>query len=268
MKKMSAVTLSAGLLLSLPAQNLIPSGENPWNSPKVQTVEVEGRTVFALTGPAIQIMSKPIPVDPSKRYRLSGKLRSAPGKELSVSCFGLAMQDARGLNLTQSNVNAVEGSETALAEAAAKGAQKIIVRDGGKWEKRRSIRSVVAFNVKENYGDLPNFALSGLIERIKKSTGGEDWEVTLKTPLAKDYPAGTAVRQHLYGMLLNCCLAYQKVPEKWTSYTAEIGGSAKTGAPPDQFWNGAGTVKVLIMADAARNGAELQFTDIVFEEIK
>ncbi len=262
--------LFAATAVSLSGQNLL-TGEKIWDSDQVRVVDTgrePGQKAFSLAIPAQTVMTRPIPVDCTKRYRLSGYLKSASAEKPSTSCFGLAMQDARGLNIMQSNVNVVAGSDTALAADAAKGDEKIIVKDASNWEKRRSIRTLAVFNIKPDYTDLPNFALTGLIDRVRKSAEGDTYEITLKAPLNKAYPTGTPVRQHLYGALLNCCAAYSRTPGEWTKYTAEIGGLAPSGAPADRFWAGTKTVRILIMSDAGRTGAELLFSDIVFEEIK
>ena len=178
------------------------------------------------------------------------------------------MFDAEKKLIQKTNVSPIAETETELAAPAAKGTMSILVKDASKWNKRRSVRTQVAFHVKPGYADLPNYEVTSLLSRVKKSSDGNAWEVQFDRPLAKDYPAGTPVRQHSYGASLDCCLSYRPVPAAWTCYFAEIGGQVPVGAPDKQFWNGVKYVAVYFMADASRKGAELLFDDIVFEEVK
>ncbi len=266
-----AISLAAPVL----GDNLLRDGDaegaNPWTPAVVTIVKNDkhgGTAAFSLQKPAVTVKSALIPVDPSKKYRMSGFLKSADPKNLSTTCFGLAMFDGNKKLIQKTNVSPIQGTETELAAPAAKGAMEILVKDASQWNKRRSVRTQVAFHVKPGYADLPNFDVTSLLSRVKKTPDGTAWEVKFDRPLLKDYPAGTPVRQHTYGASLDCCLAYRPVPAVWTRYSAEIGGQVPVGAPDQQFWNGARYAAVYLMADASRKGAELLFDDIVFEEIK
>lgn len=263
--------------LAAPAfgDNLFRDGDaedtNSWTPAVVTVVKNEkhgGTAAFSLKKPVTTVKSPLIPVDPSRKYRLSGFLKSADPKNQSTTCFGLAMFDGNKTLIQKTNVSPIQETETELAAPAAKGAMEILVKDASRWNKRRSARTQVAFYVKPGYADLPNFDVTSLLSRVKKTSDGNAWEVKFDRPLLKDYPAGTPVRQHTYGSSLDCCLAYHPVPGEWTRYSAEIGGQVPVGAPDKQFWNGVKYVAVFFMADASRKGAELLFDDIVFEEVK
>ena len=249
----------------------VTAAELQWQSDSLKVVEPgrrPGEKTFSLAAPAMRVLSQAVPVNPSRRYRLSGWLRSGAADNLSISCFGLVMQDARGRNILKSNVDAVPRSDTALLQTAKKGAMELTIKDGANWEKRRSVRTMVAFNVKPEFADLPNFELSPIVTRVRKAGDGASCIVTLSKPLEKEYPAETPVRQHRYGEFFYGGIAYSRVPAQWTRFTAEIGGMAVPGAPAGKFWANTKAVRVMLMSDAARKGAELQFSDIIFEEVK
>ena len=274
-KHMIVLTAAACGGIVLHGGNLIQGGdaegtENPWGKKTtvVTAAPHAGKACYAITETVATANSPLIPVDPAKKYRLSGALKSADGEKLSICCFGIAMYDAGKRPIHKSNVWVVPGTETELAAPAEKGAQEIRITNGDKWNKRRSTRSQVAFNVKGDGSDMPNFELTSLISRVKKSGDGQTWTVIFDRPLGKAYPAGTPVRQHFYGASLDCCLAWRSVPAVWTTYKAEIGGMAPAGqAPANQFWHGCKYVSIYILNDAGRKGAAVHFDDIVFEEI-
>lgn len=275
MKQCLPALLAVSLAAPVFGDNLFRDGDaegaNSWTPAVVTVVKNDkhaGSAAFSLKKAATTVQSVLIPVNPAGKYRLSGFLKSADPKNLSTTCFGLAMFDGNKQLIQKTNVNPVQGTETELAAPAAKGAMEILVKDASQWNKRRSERTQVAFHVKPGYADLPNFDVTSLLSRVKKTSDGKAWEVKFDRPLLKDYPAGTLVRQHTYGASLDCCLAYRSVPAVWTRYSAEIGGQVPVGAPDKQFWNGVKYVAVYFMADASRKGAELLFDDIVFEEVK
>ena len=113
----------------------------------------------------------------------------------------------------------------------------------------------------------PIFPISDLSSTIAKFEKKDDfYEVTLKTPLKKNYPAGTEVRQHYTGGGYQyCAAAYKPVPAKWTEYTANVKGIAKYGAPNKQFWPGAKFARVIVILNyRAKKDSDCQtlFDDI------
>ena len=257
------------------AENLIPFGDAEGNShewgKKVSVITEQpfaGKACFALTEPLALAKSPVIPIDPSKKYRLKGMLKSADGTKLSVACFGITMLDANKRPINKTQVQIVPGTETVLLQDAPKGIMELRVEDATKWEKRRSVRSQVAFNVKADTSDLPNFETTSLVSRIKRAEDGKGWIVLFDRPLPKAYPAGTTVRQHLYGASLDCCVAWRPVPAEWTAFSAEISGLAPVGAPANQFWKGTAYVYIYLLNDAQRKGATLLFDNITLEVIE
>ena len=277
---MKLKSLIAAAMLATPAiyaENLVVGGDAESGSAAfkgktvttVTTAPYAGKASFTLTGQVTTAKTDLIAIDATKNYRLSGVLRSVDPEKRSIACFGLTMYNADKKVIHRTAVWVMPGTETELIAEAPKGTMEIFVKDASAWNKRRTVRSQVAFNAKADLSDLPNFEYTSLVSRVKRADDGNGWVVKFDRPLPKAYPAGTIVRQHNYGASLDCCLAWRAVPAEWTSYSAELKGTAALGtAPGNQFWPGTKFVSVYLMNDAGRKGAAIEFDNIVFEEVK
>lgn len=276
MKIKSIIAAAVFAIPTLYAENLIVGGDaesgNAFTGKtlsKVTEKPYAGKASFRVTGKVTTVKTGLIPIDATKNYRLSGMLRSLDDNKRSVACFGITMYDVNRKPIYKTAVWVIPGTETELVTDAPKGTMELLVKDASKWNKRRTVRSQVAFNAKTDLSDLPNFAYTSLVSRVKRADDGKNWIVKFDRPLPQAYPAGTIVRQHNYGASLDCCLAWRAVPATWTKYSAEIKGTATLGtAPNNQFWQGTKYVSIYIFNDAGRKDAALEFDDIVFEEIK
>jgi hypothetical protein len=262
---------SATALVGGSTENLLAGGKaengNIW-TPAAEIREIDKNSndsVFFLNKKATQVFSEPIAIDTAKKYRLSGRFKS--GLTPGVTCFGLVMLDASKRAIQGSFINIVPGSETVLTEPVSKGDNTLKIKDGSQWLKRRSVRSVVAFDAKPDISDVPNRNISPMILRVKKDKEGTSCIVTLSQPLSRSYPAGTEVRQHQYGAFTYGAMSYSTIGDKWENRSMEISGLSSGGMPAANFWPGTKFVKIVVFADAARKGAELFFDDIVFKEI-
>lgn len=236
---------------------------------KVTEKPYEGKASFRITGKVTSVRTALIPIDATKNYRLSGMLRSVDDNKRSVACFGINMYDENRKMIHKTAVWVIPGTETELVADAPKGTMELLIKDGEKWNKRRTVRTQVAFNAKKDLSDLPNFTYTSLVTRVKRADDGKNWIVKFDRPLSKAYPAGTIVRQHNYGASLDCALAWRAVPGTWTKYSAELKGTSPAGtAANNQFWKGTKYISVYIFNDAGRVDAALEFDNIVFEEIK
>ena len=153
----------------------------------------DGFRITAGKGQVLFFSAKRMPVDLKKKYMVSCEYRLAPGAKSSDHFYVAPVcYDKNGKMLEVAPQYCIVGTDTVLAAAAKKGDKILKVKDGQKWQKNW----YAAFNTKKDYSDLPNTALVRIGAIVKK---GDVWEVELKTPLAKDYPAGTAVRNHRSG---------------------------------------------------------------------
>ena len=199
-------------------------------------IDVDGRSVIT------EIESEMIPVDANKSYWLSCVMRSLDGDNPASGWFGLRMYDAQKRPITLANLQFTEGSETRLAEPAAQGARELWIENNPKWEKRGTAVGRVAFNIQDDYEDLPNMELSGQIDDIFEE--GARRKVVLREPLRADYPAGTRVRLHGPYTATLYWVGGGWMPTEWRRWSVFIGGEAPLGIPMTSFWRGTRYVRV------------------------
>lgn len=209
-----------------------------------------------------------IEFDPAKTYQLSAWLKSI-GTEKSTCYIGLAMYTARKQSIQRPNVTIQKGTITELAAAVKAGDRVLKIKDCSKWNTEKLRMTQVAFGANEDYSDLPNFNVSNLAFRLIKK--GAIYELFLRSPIKRDYPAGTKIRQHYAGGGYQYCAASDKTaPKRWTKYSAVVKGLAKYGAPDNQFWPGTKYVKIVVILNyKAPKGSNTQalFDDVSFSEL-
>jgi len=96
--------------------------------------------------------------------------------------------------------------------------------------------------------------------------------LTLRSPVKRDYPAGTKIRQHYAGggCYQYCAASGRPAPDKWTKYSAVVKGLAKYGSPNDRFWPGTKYVKIVVIINyRPKKGSNTQalFDDVSFSEL-
>ena len=269
MSKVKALFLAASMVpLALGAQNLIKNGDaeanlENWVPEAVQVVTENphsGKSCFKNIQPNI-IGADIIPVDGTKTYQLSGWFKSA-GDKAAILYFGLMPLDANKVQINAPHVNLIEGTETELAEACKAGDTVLKAKDAGKWNLSDKT-DVIAFNVQDDYKDLPNRNISPIVTKAENKNNV--WELTLDKPCGKAYPAGTKVRQHKY----SSSYMYSAVNDSfqsadWVQFAGQIKGTAKSGAGGTQFWPGTKYVQIVILA--LPGGGKIYFDDLTLEE--
>jgi hypothetical protein len=199
-----------------------------------------------------------IGVDPAKTYKLSGFFRSGDKDKKSKAMLCIRYYNSDKKEIDPWSVIPVPDTATTLSADAKRGDKTLRVVPK-EWSRHKAMLYAVAFNVKDDLSDLPNFNTSPIAEVSAK---GEYNEITLNEPLSQDYPAGTKVRMHRY---LDYMAIVNEVPAEWTEYSISISGEAEGGAPAkNKFWNGTKFIKVSIFG---MNVAPLLFDDIAFQEV-
>lgn len=106
------------------------------------------------SGRHARVTSKPFPVDPAKKYKLSGKFRAAPGTAGEVFYFGFIPLDEKGRQIASEYVNVPKkGTDTELAAPARKGDTVVKVKDASKWD-MLTPWGVIAFNAKDDCSEI------------------------------------------------------------------------------------------------------------------
>jgi hypothetical protein len=267
----AGLAIAAGTVVS--AENLVKAGDaenvasvKKWHKKLIQNTQdkVTGKSSFQGNVKSIWAFSPGfIEIDPTKAYKLSGSFKSI-GKDKGRAYLGLVMCDAKKRTILRSYITIKKGSFTQLAAAAKVGDKVLKLTDCTNWNKKASSRTIIAFGAKKDFSDLPNYNLSPAIIKLEKKA--DVYEVTLKSPLKKAYPAGTEVRQHHnFGGYQYCAASSKLVPNKWTKYSGVVKGLVKSGAPNKQFWPGTKYARVVVILNyQAKQGSDCKtlFDDI------
>lgn len=177
----------------------------------------DGTKVFEAEKQKGIVSRKKFAIDSSKSYLVSVKIK-AVGDTPSLAHLGVMPYDDQGRYIDSHNAKTVRDSQTELVAACEPDAVVLVVKDCSKWSKSPS--TVVAFDVREDESDLPNFNVSASIKGIEKRD--DVFELTLTKPVGKAYSAGTKIRQHVMGGYV-----YAKsgaVPNEWTLWKGVING--------------------------------------------
>lgn len=201
---------------------------------------------FPSKGPTTIKGKEWIPIDPKKRYTLSGWFRSV-GKDPSNLYLGFMCFDADKKPIAPEHVGVVGATETTLYEACTKEATLIKVAHAFKW--KEDPHAFVAFDVDDSgkYADLPNRNLSrpGII-KLEEKEGY--WEVGLNAPCGRAYPAGTKVREHAAGpAYLYCTASAQAAPMEWTQFSGTVTGLSDAGTGNARWWHGTKYAKLVML---------------------
>jgi hypothetical protein len=266
--KMSAGLLAAACLCSLSAAEILSIVE-PADFTIPKRVTQEGDSIL-VKGPSFNLNSaKPLTLEPTKKYKISGEFRLKEGAESGNLYLGFTPFDANGKQITSASVNAKAKSDTVVVKAAAEGDSMICVKDASKWDMKTPY-GFIAFNTKPDYSDLPNKDYVAVVQGGIKQNG-DIWEITLKAPLTKAIPEGTEVRQQLAGSS-NIYAAYKlnnSLNSEWTVLSGVIDGKpAEFGVNKKQLWHGTASVRILICLMGGKKDNVLEMKNIVVEEVE
>lgn len=204
-------------------------------------------------------------VDPAATYVVSGEFRATEDGDKVTLFYGFAPLNAAKKRIVGSNCMTVAKTSIGeLAEAAAKGAETLKIRNAGNW--KASPRYLVAFHAAADGSDIPNFNLSPVMKKdgIAKLENG-DIEVSLSKPLAADYPAGTKVRLHISnGGLLYCAASRKTLTDEWQAFSGKVSGIAPQGNKLDQ-WRPGTVAAQLVLINTAKVGT-VEFRNLKVEK--
>ena len=259
MKKLLA-TVSLLLSLALSAQVLKTSD---WDK-KARPVKNDPEAM-SITGKIViySIATPYLPVDPTKKYKLSGKFRMAsplPPKPGKLK-FGIQTYDQDKRPIQSEHTTILPRTNTTLVSAAEYGQRTVVIANAKQWKIIPNF-SYIAFNVSDDFSDLPNRTTMALVG-IKNLPDGQA-ELEFKEPLRDFYAAGTKVRLHhrlaafLYGGALN-----QPLTENWQEFSGVFTGE-QHGMSNNIFRKGTAFIQVVVMLEGA---GTIEFKDIKFEEI-
>ena len=176
--------------------------------------------------PSFKVYTKKIAIDPSQKYKLSLEYRKAPGSKSEGRFYcGPANFDEKGREITCDTLFPVVGSETVLAMPLKPGDRVVKIRDGSKWQVKYGR---IAFHVKSDLSDLPNFDLLRF-SAMKKT--GYMWELTLIAPATTAVPEGTPVRNHLDGASYRYIVGNVAPGNEWKKVERVVEGVSRDNVP-------------------------------------
>lgn len=232
------------------AQNLIDNGDaerglENWEPSHVEISSANphaGQYCFKTRAQYV-IGKAVIPVDADKTYQYSGWFRSADGKT-PLLLLGLMPLDAEKRQINPQEVNPVAGTETELLAACGPEDTVIKVKNASSWRLADNA-DVIAFDILDDYQDLPNRNTSPVVTKITSAAGG--WELTLDKPCGRAWPAGARIRQHRYDSTFMYQVIEKFHRQEWTRLNGEIKGTSKYGAGGKQFWRGTRYVQIVLV---------------------
>ena len=229
-----------------------------WNG-AIKCEKIDGQICAVIDNKKHVTSKKFTPVKAGKKYILSGSFKSL-GKAPSKVYYGFICYDKKKRQINSMHSNVIKGTATSLAKACKKGDKVLVVKANKKWKRGNY---AVAFNVKDDFSDLPNREVVYKISKVVPK--GADIEVQLPKPLRKAYPAGTKVRLHnnSYGYYLYTAVVGNAMPKTWKSYNK----SASLAKPGQMGWQylrpGTAFVKVVILPNYSKKKDEkLAFKDL------
>ena len=205
-----------------------------------------------------------IPVDPAKKYRLSGKFRlvNPPAEKAGKLKFGIQTYDKNKRPIQPEHTAVINRTATELTAAAEYGQSSVTIANGKTWRIVPNF-SYIAFNAKDDFSDLPNRSTVA-ITAVKMQPDGKA-VLELKEPLREFYAPGTKVRMHhrlaafLYGGALN-----QTMTGEFQEFSGEFTGEQR-GFSHKAFRQGTAFIQVVVMLEG--NGT-LEFKEVKFEEVR
>lgn len=200
-------------------------------------------------------------VAPDKKYILSGEFRLAGAKNPRPFYFGFLPMTASGQRIDAANVRQVPGAGLAeIAENASPGANEVILKKAPAWPAGKK-NYLLAFNAREDGGDLPNFDIV-LLKNIRHS--GDRTVVTLASPLRNKAAAGSRVRLHAYGnsFLYAAAAGGKKLSDQWQKFS----GTIQFDAGRTKWYPKTALAKVVILPSAAEGTLEFRKVSVTAEK--
>ena len=201
---------------------------------------------FVLYGkyPTPLTYNKYIPVDRDKTYTYKVSLRTLDEKLPASGYMGFYLYDAQKRSITFRNVHALKESDSEVVSAK-KGDKFFIIKKMPNFTRFKKFTAV--FNARKDFSDIPNFDLAPACVKLVDNGDG-NLRVELKSPLKKDYPAGTLTRFHSpYGApMYHLASGWMPGGEGRECVAVLEGVSDVPGAGKVKFWKGTKFVRPFV----------------------
>ena len=216
-KKLFTVALLAAASV-LSAGDVLFDGlkEGAWG----ENIEVKDGVSTMNLNYSIKLSKDFIKVTQGRKYTVSGEFfvtGKTPAKTFLY--FGFIPYTAKGEEISHAAIAwAMPEAVGELAADVKAGDTSVLLNGAENW--KFLPHGVLAFNAKLNRSDLPNFELSDffLVNKTEKNGDGTV-RVYFKKGIAKDYPAGTLVRQHRSGNMFPY-VGFSDKSGEWIKFSA------------------------------------------------
>ena len=216
--------------------------------------------VFSYTGFALYSRGF-IPVDPAKKYVVSGEFRTAKGSRPAKFQLGVVSLDGDRRTIRPENAIIVAGSGATVVNDAPAGSKTVTVKTIHRWNPKIKAYIVTGADNSGKFSDLPNFNVINEVAGVA-AKDGKILEVTLKKPLTGALAAGTSIRLHVGGAM-HVCSKPVIAGNQWTSFSHVISGYSK-GHTQTNFRHGAKFAKIFLLHP---RGTTLEFRNISLREL-
>jgi prepilin-type N-terminal cleavage/methylation domain-containing protein len=216
-------------------------------------------------------------IDANKKYRISGKFRSA-GAIPSKIYYWFVEYDANFIYIDPSDVSTVDNSETTLTKSVNSSDTIIEFTDTGNtcsvWSATPyfSQYATVAFDIDDSglFNDLPNRKQTQRTGFLSVVDNWSTCTLTLKSPANRTYPSGTKIRAHYPGSGYNyIAWGGVNVPNSWTDFSGLVQGISIRWINHSYFRRGTKFVRPLILANYQQGtDAILEMDDLTLEVIQ
>ena len=243
---------------------LVIKGKEDFTGTISKIKNIPGGVGFSSGKELIQVISrKKLAVDLKKKYQFSFEYRLVSGAENSCRFYiAPVCYDNKGRVISCESQNAVLGTDTVLAAPVKKGDKVVKVKDCSKWILQYG---AIAFGAKKDLSDLPNMTCIRLTG-LKK--GDNCWEVTLRTPVPRDYAAGTAVRNHRDGAAYRYVAGVIKPGKEWKKISRTVQGALREGvAGFTSSWR-VGTAQIGVIIFTGTGNADIEVRNLSVSEVK
>lgn len=223
------------------------------------------KDILEVKGAASLYSAETLKLDPAKKYKLSGEFRLQSGAPVQVR-LGYIPLGQRNRGIYPLYVNAVPNTETEITVPVQRGNKSITVKDASKWKNSNAL-CYVAFNVKDDYSDLPNYSVIP-IEKNGIRQSGDVWEITLKQPMKTNNQEGTKVRQHIDGSTCIWNTGIATLNDRWAVRTGLLSGMVKNGVSSNKLWPGTRAVRVHIRLLGGKADSVTEIRNVKVEEVE
>jgi len=278
--RFAAAMLAGSAVLSAAAGDPAPAASSPdkvlfaagpatkWSAPRGK-LKIGPDGSLTLQAPVkIQLnAAEEFEIPAGKRLLILGEIRTAGTDPKKAPYIGLAGRTAAGRAIGSTTVNRISPIlGVTAAEVKPEDTSVVLKGDLEKWGKfiRRAPHYYLAFDVKADKSDLPNFGLSKSAVKVDGFTRLEDgsWKCEFAKPVGSARQAGTAVGLHYIGS----SYPYAKIPScegEWKQIYGTFSADGKDGAI--RIFPGTAKAGLVIFCSSPQGTVEIRNLAIVLE---